>query len=323
MCGKLSTARRVATDQTYFMISAGWLAPVGPLAHVNVSTGPSTVPDAQVSTLLASLSSAIPTATITSATAKGSVCDTGEPISARILQLLRGLEFVELHEFLPAPLLRELRSADSSQPCGCCQSRLHLEKRQTKTVGDIFTWLLCFHRFVAAASSFHPGKLSQFMAYGNTIIRAYLEFEGDGWRAYDRAFRLQVSGRPSEDWSIINLSLYARLFTAQSRRRNSCRYCSGRDHASNQCPWGVDVAQPITGTSRPNQALTEAPICTSWNAGACRFPSACNFRHVCATCLAPHRARECPVRASRRRPAGPLPLDPTLRFRPMEPLAPR
>ena len=34
-----------------------------------------------------------------------------------------------------------------------------------KTVGDIFTWLLCFHRFAAAASSFHPGKVNQFMAY--------------------------------------------------------------------------------------------------------------------------------------------------------------
>ena len=146
-----------------------------------MSTGPSTVPDAQVSALLASLSSVGSVASITSAPSKGSVCDTGEPISSRVLQLLRSLEFVELHEFLPASLLQEMRATDSGHPCGCCQSRLHLERRQTKTVGDIFTWLLCFHRFVAAAYTFHPGKLTQFMAYSNTIIRAYLEFKGDGW----------------------------------------------------------------------------------------------------------------------------------------------
>jgi hypothetical protein len=72
-------------------------------------------------------------------------------------------------------------------------------------MGDVFTWILCFHRFVAAASTFHPGKVSQFLAYSNTILCGYLEFKGDGWRAYYRAFCLQVSGRPSKDWSVLNL----------------------------------------------------------------------------------------------------------------------
>ena len=65
-------------------------------------------------------------------------------------------------------------------------------------------------------------------------------------RAYDCAFRLQVSGHPTEDWASLNLSLYARLFTRQSHRHNSCRYCSAWEHTSSVCPWGVDIAQPIS-----------------------------------------------------------------------------
>jgi hypothetical protein len=96
---------------------------------------------------------------------------------------------------------------------------------------------------------------------------------------------LQVSRFAVEDWATINLPLYAWFFTAQSRWRNSCRHCSGQDHPTHQCPWGVDVACPMATeiTTR-----SEVPICLSWNAGACRFPAACNFRHICSTCLGPH-----------------------------------
>ena len=303
--------------------SVGWLSSVGSLAHVSIASGPLSTPYPQISALLASLGSAGSVVSATTSAPKGSVCDTGEPLSPRVLQLLKSLEFIELHEFLPAPLLRELRATDTKTPCGCCHSHHVLGKRPTKTVGDVFTWMLCFHRFVAAASTFHPGKVSQFLAYSNTILRAYLEFEGDGWRAYNRAFRLQVSGRPSEDWSVLNLPLYARLFTAQSRRRNSCRYCSGQDHTSDQCPWGVDVVQPTARSFNPHSGPGEPPICLSWNSGACRFPTACHFRHVCSHCLAPHQAKECPLSPFRRRTAGPPLGGPPRRFRPMGPTPPR
>ena len=300
----------------FVLFFSGWQTSVGSLAHVGISAGLPTPLALQTSTLLASTSAPIPPPVPVSS--KWSVCDTGEPLSTCVIQLLRSLEFVELHEFLPAPLLRAMGGTGIGGSCSCCHANHPLlsDKHSTKTVGDIFTWLLCFHRFAAAASTFHPGKVSQFMAYANTILQAHLEFEGDGWRAYDRAFWLQVSARPEEDWSVLNLPLYARLFTAQSRRRNSCRYCSGRDHLSVHCPWGVDVALP-QGT--PGRVIgSDSPICLSWNSGVCRFPASCNFRHVCATCLAPHKARDCPVGASRRRPPDPLPPEPPRRPRPMD-----
>ena len=119
-----------------------------------------------------------------------------------------------------------------------CAALRSSDKRSMKTVGDIFTCLLCFHRFAVAASSFHTGKGSQFMAYANTILQAHLEFEGDGWRAYNRAFQLQVSVQPREDWLVLNLP-FTCLFTAQSYSWNTCCYCSGRDHFLVHFPcWG-------------------------------------------------------------------------------------
>ena len=49
------------------------------------------------------------------------------------------------------------------------------EGRQKQTYN--FTWLLCFHQLVAAAYTFHLGKLIHFMAYSTTIIHAYLEYD--------------------------------------------------------------------------------------------------------------------------------------------------
>ena len=80
----------------------------------------------------------------------------------------------------------------------------------------------------------------------------------------------------------------------QSRRRNTCQYCSGQDHASSVCPWGVDIVQPIPALPRPTPEREEKPIRILWNTGACCFPSPCNFRHIYLSCTAPHRAWNCP-----------------------------
>ena len=299
---------------------SGWLSSGGSLAHVQLSQGtPGSSLDTNVSSWMA-LAGGSGIASISAGTSKAKICDTGEPLSSKVLQQLQTLEFVELHEFLPAPLLRALESTDKNpstcQLHSCCNPLMgEWQKRRTKTVGDVFTWILCFHRFVAAASIYHPHKIDQFMAYANTVVRAHLEFEGDGWRAYDRAFRLQASGQPSVDWSILDLPLYARLFTAQSRRRNCCRYCAGRDHPSSTCPWGVDVDLPTGPFGRRGGTGLDTPVCYSWNMGFCRFPNSCNYRHICSGCRGFHRVRECPNSLPRLRPPMPPPVDTSRRPR--------
>ena len=293
----------------------GWdsLPSPGSLAHLATThASTSAVAGQALTTVLAAASATNPSVTTT--IPRLVICDTGEPLSERLVKLIRTLDFVELHEFLPAPLLRAA-VADTATDCKCCVAK-DKEKRSPKTVADIYTWLLCFHRFTAAASSIHPGKVGQFLAYANTVLQAYIQFEGDGWRAYDRAFRLKVAGRPLVDWATLDLPLYARIFTAQVRRGNSCRDCGGLDHPTTACPWGVDVHLPVPpGTSTPPMGApytgTSPPlrprpppaqmICSSWNYGACRFPGTCNFQHVCSHCFSmDHRAMACPIRPRRR-----------------------
>ena len=123
----------------------------------------------------------------------------------KLLQALRSLDFVKLHEFLPAPPLRAATGTPTS--CAGCHSYYCTRTaagKQTKTVGDSYTWMMCFHRFTVAVLVFCPTKSSQFLAFANNILQVYLQFEGDRWRAYDRAFRLQAGGKLEIDWATMN-----------------------------------------------------------------------------------------------------------------------
>lgn len=214
---------------------------------------------------------------------------------------------MELHWFLPAPLLQSvlLKEENDNQHC-CCHPPP--EKRSRKTVADIFTWLLCFNRYAAAQCAIYPGLLPHMMAYANTIIQAYLQFSGDGWRQYDRAFRIQAATRRTTDWTSADPSLYARLVACQSRRASTCQFCCSSSHKSSACPWGIDEPSaeeppplpPFRRRAAATLARSDPPICMSWNAGACRFPGTCTYRHVCSSCsMVGHRSAEC-----RRGPQG-------------------
>ena len=246
------------------------------------------------------------------------ICDTGELLPSRLLQCVRDFTFVELHWFLPAPLMQTaLQQDDCNHPHCHCSNHSH-SRRSRRTVDDIFTWLLCFHRYAAALCSFHPRMLPELMAYANTILQAHLQFTGDGWRVYDRAFRVQAASQRQTNWRCVDASLYARFVTSQSRRSATCQFCCSAGHRSNACPWGVDEPssqEPGTPAPRPARPIstfspTGRPICISWNAGACRFPDSCRFRHVCSACSFPgHRSSECrrnPT-AARGPPMAPLP----------------
>ena len=247
------------------------------------------------------------------------ICDTGELLPSRLLQCVRDFTFVEVNWFLPAPLMpTALQQDDCNHPHCHCSKHSH-SRRSRRTVDDIFTWLLRFHHYAAALCPFHPRMIPELMAYANSIQQAHLQFTGDGWRVYDRAFRVQAAFQRQTNWRRVDASLYARFVTAQSRWSATCQFCCSAGHRSNACPWGVDepssqepnTPDPRLARLKSTFSQTGRPICISWNAGACRFPDSCRFQHVCSACSFPgHRSSEC-----RRNPT-------TARGPPMVPLPP-
>ena len=165
--------------------------------------------------------------------------------------------------------------------------------------------------------------LPQMTAYTNTIIQAHLQFQGEGWRVNDRAFRIQAASYKSTNWKGVDPSLYARFVSSLTRHSAICQFCCSSSHSSASCPWGVDelpqrdsVTISSPGPARnpytPNRA--QPPVCLSWNSGACRFLDTCRFHHVCATCYSPgHRYTECRRMQSRQRGPPALLPHPTKR----------
>ena len=137
------------------------------------------------------------------------------------------------------------------------------------------------------------------MAYENTIIQAYQQFNGDGWRQYNRAFRIQDTTRRTTDWTSADPSLDAHLVACQSRHASTCQFCCTSSHRSTACSWGVDKpsAEEISPSPSLRRATTtrgDPPVCISWNAGACKFSGSCAYRHVCASCgVAEHHSTKC------------------------------
>ena len=81
-----------------------------------------------------------------------SVCDIGEPLSAKLLQLLHNLAFVELHEFLLAPLLR----AATGTPFSCADGHSCYCPHTTAVEKGLGWWETSTHGPCASTASLAP-----------------------------------------------------------------------------------------------------------------------------------------------------------------------
>ena len=92
----------------------------------------------------------------------------------------------------------------------------------TRHVSDISTWLQCFGVYVSFRGVQSPEVIPELMAYMTTIIRVNREYSGSEWRNYDMLFRKHATLRRDTKWSVINLTIYARCFTAATRNPPRC-----------------------------------------------------------------------------------------------------
>ena len=114
---------------------------------------------------------------------------------------------------------------------------------------------------------------------------------------YDRAFRQQAAADPSLRWNTLLPRLQASTMLGIGAGQGAmfCSLCREVDHTQSQCALQC-LHSPSTRSPPPLAATTRRKtvnICISWNKSLCIFPGNCQYRHVCATCYLPHKAKDC------------------------------
>ena len=211
----------------------------------------------------------------------------GIPIPPRLSKKILDLEFIEMSELLPDTwnIQEEER--------GCCSRRT----TRRGPVTDILVWLECFAALVAVLSTKYPDKVTHFMTYQRTILKAQRCFVGDGWVTYDSTYRRAFAASKSLDWGLIDFSLYNETFTGRARAIVRCRYCLSEHHDSKEfADAPVDDNRPLSDKHRSNSyGRRSQEICRLYNdqqKNKCRFYP-CKFAHRCASCSGAHPLSMC------------------------------
>ena len=132
------------------------------------------------------------------------------------------------------------------------------------------------------------------LAYARLIIREALYHGGAD---YDRAFRQQAAADTLLRWNTLLLGLQASTMLGLGPAQGAmfCTLCREVDHTWAQCALlclHPPTARPPTPLATTTRRKSDN-ICISWNRGSCIFPGNCAYRHVCATCYLPHKAKDC------------------------------
>ena len=214
-----------------------------------------------------------------------------EPIPRKLVDKVQSGQFVEMRELLSdnISLVHQLESIQGFSPLNL----LGATRPRLREITSLSTWIYCFLGYVAIRTS-DPTARDQ-LAYARLIVREALRHGGAGWLDYDRAFRQQAAADPSLRWNTILPGLQAStmLGHGSSQGAQFCTLCREVDHTRANCAL-LCLQSPTQRTTAASTRRRSDNVCLSWNRGACIFPGICAYRHVCATCQLPQRAKDCP-----------------------------
>ena len=206
------------------------------------------------------------------------------PVPLKHAKKILSGDYVEMEGLLP-----EVSTLEDDPPelkCLC-----------SRQVSDIFTWLQCFGVCISICGVQLPEVIPKLMAYMTTIIRVHGEYSGSEWRNYDTLFCKLAALRRDTKWSVINPTIYARCFTAATRKPPRCELCLAFSHEIKDCNHQDFAESSIEGqlkgmeqsiqTFVPAQARptvkSSREVCRKWNRGDCNYPY-CRHTHMCSSC---------------------------------------
>ena len=230
------------------------------------------------------------------------------PIPGKLVKRIQALEYIDMRELLPDNIALAERLA--TLPQGLTPPKPPSER---EIGGDraLLTWVSSFATYIAIVAEAHPGRVGDMLAYMRLLIREAGKFGGSGWLTYDSVYRRNQEGS-STPWNTLDASLHQVFIASQGDRITvPCKHCQELDHSPTECAVAavlpgttastpalpsstvMNPERPSTKGKRPIPYTRQRPICSSWNAGNCKFPGKCTYAHVCINCYGSHPASAC------------------------------
>ena len=218
-----------------------------------------------------------------------SVCSPlGEDLSQSIRDKIRRGEFVDFSSLLP------LDGGDPGSGDGSAsrvvgfndQGHMVLqEPRHSIKLLSLSRWTSAFFVYASVFLSSHPNRNLEILKYGDLVRQAATRF-GNGWREYDRQFRLRQMRHPERSWAMIDNELWALYVAVPMDAPSTQGSNSNVLNANSQVSDTPQAQNPYTHSVRdfsaPEDAATQK-ICFAFNQGRCRY-KVCKYAHSCRNC---------------------------------------
>ena len=107
-----------------------------------------------------------------------------------------------------------------------------------------------FSNYIALVAQTQPQRMSDLLGYQHLILEAHLQYEGDGWVAYDCRFRQIAATYPEGLWARRNMDLLNMAFAGR-QCKPYCQHCFGSTHFSEEFSGTPDTTGALNYLSVP------------------------------------------------------------------------
>ena len=225
------------------------------------------------------------------------------PVSERILNEIKSLQFVDFNSLLPNALydpsistnnltFEVNQSSDGSQLLS-----LQPTKGQKRKINNSTSWLEAWNIYIRAMAHFHPTMIPELLSYQDFMCSLQRSYPAQSWLKYDTAFRLHIALDKSASWSSINDQAFNKFIRcAVVQNKIYCFKCSSDSHLANSCPQRSFRPQNEQSFNHRFQPYSSqgAKSCRFYNSSTTKCEQRnCRFPHKCSSCGGNHPAFKC------------------------------
>ncbi|XP_029458200.1 uncharacterized protein LOC115091953 [Rhinatrema bivittatum] len=157
--------------------------------------------------------------------------DTGHPTLASLTELweevpkklrcrIKKRKYVNIFKLLEGR--RRVRKGKNKKKKGSVDDGLKVSK-------NMLNWVRGFFRLASVVGHYQPGQYGALLAYGDSIVGAFKDYEGWAWLNYDEKFRDKMEGNRFMSWGTQDINLWLTQMTNKSAGNVCPDYCLALD----------------------------------------------------------------------------------------------